>query len=194
MQLKKILSTLLLSLMASVAMATNAGVAFATLPGKAIVAGELKLEATVTAIDTATRTLTLQGTNGQLRQVVAGPDVRNFAQIRVGDKVQAKLLEALTLELKKGGAGVRTRVDTVEAGRAEEGSAPAGVIAKKTTVMADVIKVNLKAHTIELKGVSRKLTLKIEDPEQLKRIQVGDQIKGTYVDALGISLIPQAAK
>ncbi|NDV12340.1 hypothetical protein [Crenobacter caeni] len=194
MPLNKTLSVLLLSLISGGALAAEAGTAFIALPGKAMLADAVRLAATVTAIDPATRTLTLQGDNGQARQVVAGPEVRNFAQIKVGDRVEVRLLESLSLELKKGGAGVRTRVDSVEAARAEDGSAPAGALARSTTVLADVIKVDAKTHSIELKGVSRKLKLKIDNPEQLKQIQVGDQIKGTYIDALGISVTPQPAK
>jgi hypothetical protein len=43
--------------------------------------------------------------------VTAGPDVKNFAKMKVGDQVNIEYLEALTLELKKGGGMIvqRTR-------------------------------------------------------------------------------------
>ena len=39
----------------------------------------------VTAVDPATRTITLQGANGNTVDVLAGPEVRNFQQIKPGD-------------------------------------------------------------------------------------------------------------
>ena len=46
---------------------------------------------------------------GNVVDVNAGPEVRNFDQIKVGDLLVVRYMESLTLELKKGGAGIRER-------------------------------------------------------------------------------------
>jgi hypothetical protein len=54
----------------------------------------------------------LKNEKGETRPVVASEEVKNFDQIKKGDKVSLKYMEALTLELKKDGkavVGARTR-------------------------------------------------------------------------------------
>jgi len=73
----------------------------AVAPGKAAGAAVVKVSATVEAVDPATRSVTLKGPKGDLHTIVAGDEVRNFDQIKVGDKVTVKYLESLTIELKR---------------------------------------------------------------------------------------------
>ena len=61
----------------------------------------LQVSATVVGIDKATRTVTLKGPNGDVVDIVASDEVKNFDQIKVGDSVVARYAQALTLELKK---------------------------------------------------------------------------------------------
>ena len=58
--------------------------------------------ATITAIDPKTRGVTLKGPQGNEVVIVAGPEVKNFAQMKVGDNVDVQYLEALTLEPQEG--------------------------------------------------------------------------------------------
>src|SRR3954469_11185140 len=51
----------------------------------------------VTAIDHATRQLTLLADDGSQASFIAGPEIRNFDQILVGDKVTATVKEKLTV-------------------------------------------------------------------------------------------------
>ena len=67
-----------------------------------------EISAQVVAIDKATRTVTLKGPQGNVVDVVAGDEVKNFAQIKVGDFVVVRYAEALTLELRKTKAGPAT--------------------------------------------------------------------------------------
>ena len=56
-------------------------------PGKVGVAETVKVTATITAIDAATRAVTLKGPKGNEMVVTAGPEVKNLAQLKVGDQV-----------------------------------------------------------------------------------------------------------
>ena len=69
-------------------------------------ADTVEVSATITAIDKATRDVTLKGQQGNLMTVTAGPEVKNFDKLKVGDQVDLQYIEALTLELKKGGGMV----------------------------------------------------------------------------------------
>jgi hypothetical protein len=166
----------------------------ASSPGRGEVARAVRVSATVSAVDKATRTVTLKGADGKEFPVVAGPEVRNFDQIKVGDEVVVGYLQALALELKKGGGAPVARVEGADAARAASGAQPGGVVARKVTVMADVTAVDAKTQTVTLRGPQRTVDLKVPDPKQFKMIAVGDQVQATYTEAVAVSLEPAPKK
>ena len=76
------------------------GAVVASEPGRATIVRAAEISAQVVAIDKATRTVTLKGP-GKVVDIVAGDEVKNFDQIKLGDFVVARYAEALTLELRK---------------------------------------------------------------------------------------------
>ncbi len=50
--------------------------------------GAVTATATITAIDRASRSLTLKNDKGEEDTVTAGPDVTRFDQLKVGDKIR----------------------------------------------------------------------------------------------------------
>jgi hypothetical protein len=162
-------------------------------PGKVAMAQTVKATATITAIDAATRAVTLKGPKGNEMVVTAGPEVKNFAQLKVGDQVNIEYIESLALELKKGGgAPVAATVKEGAAG-AKPGERPAGIMGRQVTVVADVIDVNAETQMVTLKGPQRTIEVKARDPEQFKLIKKGDQIQATYTEAMAIAVAPVAA-
>src|SRR5689334_10819583 len=55
-----------------------------------VIANISTLNATVTAVDKADRVVTLRGDDGREQTIKCGPEVRNFDQIEVGDRVAAQ--------------------------------------------------------------------------------------------------------
>ena len=165
-----------------------------TAPGKAAIAQTVKLTATITAIDPATRDVTLKGPQGNEVTLTAGPEVKNFAALKVGDQVNVEYIEALSLELKKGGGMKVERTEQAGAMGAKPGAQPAGVVGRQVTVVADVINVDAAKKTVTLKGPQRTVDLVVNDPEQLKLIAKGDQVQATYTQALAMKVEPVAKK
>jgi hypothetical protein len=160
-------------------------------PGKAAAVHTVKVSARVVAIDAASRVVTLKGPKGNVVDIVAGDEVRNFAQIKVGDLVVARYVQALTLELKKTKAGVRQSRESEAAVRAQPGERPAAAMGHQVTILADVVGVNRKAKTISLKGPKGNVvTLDVRNPDQFKVVKVGDQVEAIYTEAVGISVEP----
>jgi len=58
---------------------------------------------------------------GNEKTVVAGPEVKNFAQLKVADQVNVQFLESLVLELKKGSDAVVGRTEKSGGAKAPEG-------------------------------------------------------------------------
>ena len=166
-----------------------------TAPGKGAAAQVVKASATVDAIDAKTRAITLKLASGEKRTIVAGDQVKNFDQIHVGDTVTVGYVEALALELKKGGKEVVHRTETKGMEKAKPGEKPAVAIGREITAVADVTNVDEEKHLVSVKNKDGKIIdLNIRDPEQLKLIKKGDQIKATYTEALAISVDPTPAK
>ena len=161
-----------------------------TAPGKAAAVETLKVTATITAVDKATRDVTLKGPQGNELTVTAGPEVKNFDQLKVGDRVDLNYVEALTLELKKGGGLVVQRTEKAGAAGAKPGEKPAGAVGRQVTVVADVVAVDAAKQVVTLKGPQRTVDLKISDPEQFKRIAKGDQVEATYTQAVALAVMP----
>jgi Cu/Ag efflux protein CusF len=163
-------------------------------PGMVGVAQTVKLTATITAIDKATRDVTLMGPQGNEVTVTAGPEVKKFDALKVGDQVDVQYVEALTLELKKGGGMVVARTEQKGAVAAKPGEAPGGAVGRQVTIVADVVAVDAAKQVVTLKGPKRTVDLKVPDPEQLKRIAKGDQVEATFTQALALAVEPAAKK
>jgi Cu/Ag efflux protein CusF len=176
--------------------AQTGGAIVASQPGKVAMADTATITATVTAIDKAKRLVTLQGPEGKTKTIQVGPDVKNFDQIKVGDVVVAQYVEALTMELKKGGGQIRERIERENAVVAKPGDKPGAAAGRTVTVIADVIGVDMAKQMITVKGPQRTIDLKVRDPNQLKLIKVGDQIEATFTEAVAIAVeaAPAAAK
>ena len=111
--------------------------------------------------------------------------------LKVGDQVDLQYIEALSLELKKGGGMVVGRTDTGGTAAAKKGETPAGAVGRQVTVVADVVAVDPAKQVVTLKGPKNTVDLRIPDPEQFKRIAKGDQIEAKYTQALAVSVDPK---
>ena len=116
----------------------GAGAVVTSEPGKASVAVAAKITAQVVAIKKATRTLTLKGPEGNVVDVVAGDEVKNFDQIKLGDFVVVRYAQALTLELRKTKTGAGDVSVNEGAVLAAPGERPAVAGAQQITAIATV--------------------------------------------------------
>jgi ribosomal protein S17 len=180
------LATALLALSATT-MAIAAEEPQKPLPAEAIVSST-QVTATVTKINQATREVTLKPDGGEEFSFVASEDVKNLAQVKVGDRVTATYAEALAYEVKKGGQTVSPA--TVVAGKsAELGAKPAGAIARQTTVTVAIVAIDPKVPSVTFQGPAGKTkTIKVLHPEKLQGVKVGDTVQITYTEALAIKL------
>lgn len=186
--IKQVIAAALLATTASATLAQTATVAAASAPGQAAVLASERVSATVDAIDQTTRKVTLREADGTLLTFTAGPDVRNLAQVKVGDVVTLSHTVALVLELKKTTGGIRERVETEGGMRAAPGQMPGAVMAREIRVVADVTNIDTKNKTVTLRGPKRSMKLRVDDPKQLAGIKLGDQVEATFIDAVAVTV------
>ena len=110
--------------------------------GAATIAEAVELQGVVTAIDKNTRELTIKGGSGKDVTFTAGPQIKNFKQIKVGDLVTLNYIAALGLELKKGGGRLRERIESEQTVAAKPGEKPAAGKSRTVKVLADVTAVD----------------------------------------------------
>ncbi|RDI97594.1 hypothetical protein DVT68_14965 [Dyella solisilvae] len=157
---------------------------------------EKTLTATVVSIDHDKRLITLRGPSGHEETIEAGPEVKNFDQIKPGDQVSAHFQAALALQILPADGHHQLGTE-VEGGTttAPKGSTPGMTTGHSITVTTKLTALDLKNHTVTLTGEDgHERVIEVKDPErqaQLNRLKVGDLVSITYVEALAITVTPQ---
>jgi Cu/Ag efflux protein CusF len=146
----------------------------------AAAASVVRITASVEGVDAADRTVTLKGPRARVITLPVGPEVGNLDQIRPGEIVVVRYVEALALELKRAGAS----------GTAKPGERPAAGEARQATVVADVVGVDPRRQIVTLRASKRTVDVKVRDPNDLKALKVGDRVEAVYTDASVISVEP----
>jgi hypothetical protein len=149
----------------------------------------LTIEATVTAINHETREVTLQDVDGESFTFVAGDQVRNLAQVQVGDKLKVDYLQSIQIKVlapDEAEVGVQ---QTVAGDRAELGEKPAGAAVTETTIVASIEAINKEKQTVSLKGPQGHIrTLKVRKPETLEKVAIGDKVMITFSEMLAVKV------
>lgn len=149
--------------------------------------------ATVEAIDLKKRVVTLKGPEGEIFDITAGDEVRNLAQVRVGDQVNVTYYESVAIEVRKPGKVPADSKVTVSGERAKLGEKPAGMVSGQVTVTATVEEIDAKNNHVTLKGPDGKsMFVVVKDPRNLVNVNKGDEVVITVTKALAISV--EAAK
>ena len=152
------------------------------------VSSEMRTETgTVEAIEASTRTVTLKKPDGTFVSTVAGPDVKRFAELKVGDKVTARYYENVIVRVKQPGES-----DVVSSAKGTTGSEqvlPGGTKAKQVTITATITAIDPNAPTITFTGPNGwKYTSKVQDTEALAKVKVGDKVDFVWTEAVLVSL------
>ena len=119
-----------------------------------------------------------------------GPEITNFDQIKKGDQVNVTYELAVAIELiKTKSDGIRSKVETNTVTDSKPNEKPSEVIANKTTIIADIVAVDRKKKLVSVKGPSGKITtVTVKNPALLADVNVGEQVKVIYYDAMAASI------
>jgi len=149
----------------------------------------ITLEATVTAINQETREVTLQNSEGESITFIASDEVRNLAQVEVGDKLKVEYLEAIEIRVLAPGEAEVGAQQIVTGGRAELGEKPAGGAISETTIVAVIEAIDKENQTATLKGPEgNSKVVKVRNPENLEKVAIGDKVIITYTEAMAVKV------
>ena len=141
----------------------------------------------IEAIEAGSRTITLKKPDGTFVTTVAGPEIKRFEELKVGDKVNARFYENVVVRLKRPGES-----DVVSSAKGTTGSEqvlPGGTKAKQVTITATITAIDPNTPTITFTGPSGwKYTSKVQDTEALAKVKVGDKVDITWTEAVLVSV------
>jgi Cu/Ag efflux protein CusF len=147
------------------------------------------VKATIEAIDHDTRMITLKEKDGYTETVYAGPEVRRFDELKVGDQVTFKVTESIALHIRKPGEPAQASSSDDPAIVRANGAKPGGTITQQDTVTVKVKTIDPKTGAVTvLTDNGGTMSFKVEDKKILKGINAGDRVVINYTTALVISV------
>ena len=152
------------------------------------VKAEMRVEtATVEAIETGSRLITLKKPDGTFVTIVAGPEVKRFAEIKVGDKVTARFYENVVIVMKPNSQG---GVDNTTTTATPSGQVlPGGTSVNQRTITAFITAIDMKVPSITFTGPNGlKYSSRVQDTAALAKVKVGDRVDIVWTDAVLVSL------
>jgi len=145
------------------------------------------VSALVEAIDHETRVVTLRKANGEAVTFTADDNVRNLAQVSVGDHLTAEYVETVSIKVMAADGLEADAAEVSAMARAEEGEMPGYAAMDAMVVTATVEEINIEMNTFKLKGPDGVISeYTARNPENLKRSAVGDLVVMTVTSAVAI--------
>ena len=156
-------------------------------PAKSVSQGAaVSVTATIEAIDSKARLVTLKDEHGVLDTIVCGPEVQRFDALKVGDKVTFRYYESLVSAITKPGAQATAQTGgVVRTG----GAKPGGTLSQQLMAVVTVLAVDPKIPSITIKKADgATVSFKVEDRKNIEGVKAGDSVQITYTQALAISV------
>jgi hypothetical protein len=146
--------------------------------------------AIVEAVDLDKRLLVLKRDDGTTVTVRVDDRVKNLPQVRVGDRVQANYREAVAFQVRPAGQVAPSTSMKEGLTTAKPGERPAGVATQEATIIATIAAINPDKPSVHLRTADGEVTeVRVRDPNNLKKVKVGDQVEVTYTTALALSVV-----
>lgn len=162
-------------------------------PDAVVEAEVIEISATVETVDRQTRAVLLSASGGLLT-VVAGPAVRNFAEIGPGQRLRVRYVEALGVALVRSPATGPELAAAVAGARAAPGQLPGGAVGEVIRVRVRVTGVQPLRATVSFVGPRNiPRTVRVRDPELqafVRGLRVGDEVDIAYLEALAVTMEP----
>ena len=152
--------------------------------------------ARVTAVDPATRMVTLVFADGRTGSYKVGDAVQNLGQVRVGDTIEGAYEDRLSFVLSGPNTATPRDRDLAAVVRAAPGQAPAGAAARETVVSWTVVATDVAANKISLVNPAggQIRTFEVRTPQgrtELPRVKPGDKLTAISSELLVVAVTPK---
>jgi hypothetical protein len=141
----------------------------------------------VVLLDPATRKIGLRRVDGHVTTYTAGPDVVNFNEIKIGDRVRATIVDEIAISMIPAGSPGEIGGSGVIA-RAQPGAKPGAARLDTTTFTATIVSTNPWRHQVTVQmadGQTKTITIR-NDLINLADFNTGDEVRVRLTQALAL--------
>jgi hypothetical protein len=158
-----------------------------------VVTRSAETTAIVESVNQQERSAVLQREDGSFVTVRVGPAVRNFAQVRPGDRVQLTYVEAIAASLAKADGRPPVAADAAAA-RAPVGARPAGAVVDGVRVRVRIEGIDLGRNSVTFTGpAGNRREVAVRDANMrrfIRTLRPGDEVDIVYAEVMTIAVLP----
>jgi hypothetical protein len=154
-----------------------------------------QVAATIETVDPRTREVLFTGSGGHRLVMKLGPEVKNFAQLRPGQRVTVTYRQAFAAQIAPAGTSAAPQV-ALAADRAAPGQLPGGGVAGGVQVRVTITAIDWANNTVTFigpRGIERVVAVRDPGMQRLLRsLHPGSQVDLTYIEAVTVNVEPMA--
>ena len=159
----------------------------------AVVGTSSERSAIVESVNAQERSVLLRGQDGTLATVILGPQVRNFAQIRPGDRVVTTVTESIAVSIARPDG--RAPVASAEAvARAPQGARPGIAYADAQRMRVRIEGIDLGRDAVayvDPAGTRREVLVKAPEMRRfIRTLTPGDEVDVVFIESISIRVVP----
>jgi hypothetical protein len=162
-------------------------------PSPVVVADTSEAVYSVRSINRRTREIALNTPEDRVITIKAGPQVRNFNQIRVNDRVRIRFADAVALSMAPPGTPAAPEA-VVAAERGPRGQRPQGAVGAGVTETVRIVSVDPatgRTTFVRPDGTTRSVTPRQPEVVAFARaLRPGDQVNVTFAEGVAIQVEP----
>ena len=158
----------------------------------AVAVQESEAVVTVTKVDKETRTVTFRGPRGNLGTLSVPKESQNFDQVKPGQQYKMKYVEAVAVDIRKGGAPSAAAAQDM---KLNPKGKPGGIVVQTVQLAGVIDAVDYKERYVAVRGPKGNVVpLKVADAINMEPLSAGDRITVTHTAALAIEMVEQPKK
>jgi len=166
-----------------------------TVPGTVGGGQAEQVTATVKAIDVGKRLITLKGPKGEVDTFEVGPDVKNLAQVKVGDLVVVTYWRGAVLQFQPAGTKPTPPSAVVTGEAAAPGARPAAAAVATLQGTVRIKAIDEKTRVVTFVGEKGRIYRLTAGPTiDLSKAKVGMQFHATYKAGVAVAVEPAKKK
>jgi hypothetical protein len=156
---------------------------------KIVLKGTVVMTATVKALNVKERLVVLADAEGNVRIVEAGPKVKNFDQIAIGDVVTTEFYESVALQIAAPDAEPM-KTEDIEVITAAKGDKPGMVAIGIVSEVVEVVGVDRDYNILKYRAPGKQVAILKVDPSvsDLSKLKPGVKILVTRTEAVAVSV------
>ena len=151
----------------------------------------IEMQGTINEIDKDTREITIIGSKGELHTITAGPEVKRFDDIEVGEVITFDFYKYIKAEFRKPTAEelAEPLVVLAEAEKAGLDMEPGAAIGAVVKAVVTIQVINMPFMFVNIQGPQGNFTtIQMEDKELIQKLHVGQVVILTYAEAVAVTL------